>query len=107
MLRAIFQAFSYVCLAAALVAGVLDLTRSIADSGIVLTPLYTDWARFSAGTLDATRRMIEQYVHAVAWDPVFVTLLKAPSWAVFAILGVLFGMAARRRRRRWQENFEV
>jgi len=107
MLKGIFRIVSLVCLAVALVAGVLDLTRSIADSGLVLTPLHVDWARFSAGSLDATRSLIEQYLHPYLWDPVFTTLLRAPTWAVFALLSLVFGLAARRNRRRWQENFET
>ena len=107
MLKAIFRAVSLVCLAVALVAAVLDLTRSIADSSLVLTPFYVDWARFSPASLDLTRRFLEQYAHPFAWDPVFVTLLTAPTWVIFAVFAVLFGMAARRRPRRWQENFEV
>ena len=107
MLKAMFRAVSLVCLAVALVAAVLDVTRSIADTSVVFTPLYVDWARFSPGTLDTTRNFLERYIHAYAWDPAFVTLLRAPTWAVFVVLAILFAMAARRRSRRWQENFEV
>ena len=105
MLKAIFRAISLVCLAAALVAGVLDVTRSIADSRIVFTPLYIDWARFSKDTLESLKITVEQSAHPFLWDPVLVTLFKSPTWAIFAILSILFGLLARRRRRPWQENF--
>ena len=107
MLKAIFRAVSLVCLAVALVSAVLDVTRSIADSAVVMTPLHVDWARFSPGSLDLMRTFLEQYVHAYAWDPIFVTLLTAPTWLIFVLFSILFGVAARRRPRRWQENFEI
>ncbi|MCB1462775.1 MAG: hypothetical protein KDJ90_10215 [Nitratireductor sp.] len=105
MLRAIFRAISLVCLATALVAGVLDITRSIADSRIVLTPLHVDWARFGESSLASLKAIVEQSLHPLVWDPALVTLLKSPTWAIFGILSVLFGLLARRRRRPWQENF--
>ena len=107
MLRVIFRAISLTCLAVALVAGVLDLTRSIADSSLVMTPLYSDWGRFSPDSLAWLKTATEQSLSALVWDPVLVTLLKAPTWAVFAVLSLLFGLLVRRRRRRWQENFMV
>ncbi|MCG6856674.1 MAG: hypothetical protein LJE67_01250 [Salaquimonas sp.] len=105
MLRAIFRAISLVCLAIALVAGVLDITRSIADSHLVLTPLYADWSRFSQDSLVGLKTVIEQNLFPFVWDPVFATILKSPTWSIFGILSILFAVAARRRRRPWQENF--
>ena len=105
MLRAIFKAVSLVCLAAALVSGVLDLTRSIADQQLVMTPLVADWIRFSPETLATTRDAIVTHLHPWLWTPAMETLLRAPTWSVFAVLAVLFGMGARNRRRSWQENF--
>ena len=107
MFRAILRAISLVCLAIALVAGVLDVTRSIADSRLVLTPLYVDWGRFNPDSLLNLRTTIEQSVHPLVWDPVLVTVLKSPTWTIFGLLSILFGIMARRRRRPWQENFTV
>lgn len=105
MLRAIFKAVSLACLAVALVSGVLDVTRSIADQQLVLTPLISDWIRFSPDTLATTRDFIVEHLHPWLWTPAMETLLRAPTWSVFAVLSILFGMGARSRRRRWQENF--
>lgn len=104
MLNAIFRMASFLCLAVALVAGVLDVTRSIADKGIVLTPLMADWVHFSPQSLETVRVTLTK-VHPWLWSPGFETIVSAPSWAVFAVLSLIFATAVRRRRRRWQENF--
>jgi hypothetical protein len=104
MLSAIFRLSSFICLAVALVAGVLDLTRSIADRAMVITPLAADWARFSPDSLARVEDMLTK-VHPWLWSPGFETLAAAPSWAVFAALSLIFAAAVRTRKRRWQENF--
>jgi hypothetical protein len=104
MLSAIFRITSFLCLAVALVAGVLDLTRSIADKAVVMTPLKADWLHFSASSLDSVRETLTRF-HPWLWSPGFESLLAVPTWAVFAGLSFIFATAVRRRRRRWQENF--
>ncbi len=104
MLSAIFRISSFICLAVALVAGVLDLTRSIADRAVVMTPLAADWMRFSPQSLESVREALTK-VHPWLWSPGFETLASAPSWAVFAALSLVFAAAVRTRRQRWQENF--
>jgi hypothetical protein len=104
MLNAIFRIASFLCLAVALVAAVLDLTRSIADKAVVLTPLMADWMHFLPQSLDTVQQTLTQ-IHPWLWSPAFVTLVAAPSWAVFAALSLIFAAAVRRRRRRWQESF--
>jgi len=103
--RAFFRTLSLVSLAAALVAAVLDLTRSIADNRIVLTPLHDDWQRLAPSSLEAVRLWVSEALHPLVWSPVMESVLSAPSWTVLALLAIVFAMAARRRKRRWQENF--
>ncbi|MCB1449804.1 MAG: hypothetical protein KDJ67_06755 [Nitratireductor sp.] len=105
MFRALFRILSLLSLAMALVSGVLDLSRSIADSAVVFTPLHLDWERFNPGSLESVRQFVAEKMYPFVWDPVFVTLLKSPTWAVFAVLAFLFALGARNRRRRWQESF--
>ncbi len=105
MFRALMRMASVVFLAAALISGVLDLTRSIADSTLVLTPFSADWARYFPASMEAARRVVMENLHPLVWDPVLITLMSAPSWAVFCALWLIFAVAGRTRRRRWQENF--
>jgi hypothetical protein len=105
MLRGLFRILSLLCLALALVCGVLDVTRSIADSELILTPLHADWVRLNPTSLQNFREAVSAYTHPWVWDPVIVTVLKAPSWSIFALLSILLAILARRKRKRWQENF--
>jgi hypothetical protein len=105
MLRGFFRLASLLAMAIALVAGVLDLTRSIADKAVVMTPFLADWQRLSPATLDATRESVSQYLHPWFWSPVATTILSAPTWALLAGLAIGFGALSSRRRRRWQENY--
>ncbi len=105
MLGLVFRLASLVCLAIALIAGVLDLTRSIADKVLVMTPLQTDWLQYSPNSLSLLREAVITHVHPYLWSPVIETVLSAPTWAIFALFALIFAMAVRSRRRRWQENF--
>ena len=92
MLRALFRATSLLFLAIALISVVLDVTRSIADSSIVMTPLFIDWLRLSPTSLDGLRQATETYVHRFAWDPVMVTILRAPTWLAFGLAAILIAL---------------
>lgn len=105
LLRTLLRMLSLVLFAVAMVAAILDVTRSIADSQLVLTPLVDDWNRLNPQSLIAVQTWTTETLHRFVWDPVLVTLLRMPSWTFFALLAVLFALAARRRRSRWQENF--
>lgn len=105
MLKAAFRAISLFCLAVALVAGVLDITRTIANSEAILTPLGNDWADYGPASLAAVKRMFEASLPGFLWDPAALAVLRAPTWAVFAALTLLFAWLAKPARRRWQDNF--
>jgi len=106
MLKAFSRLLSLTSLATALVAAVLDMTRSIANSRIVFTPLSIDWTHVSDTSLSSVRDFMLANLPGFVWDPIFTAILNAPTWSVFGILALIFGILARQRRRRWQENFE-
>lgn len=105
MLGALFRLVAMVCFAIALVAGVLDLARSIADQALVLTPLHADWLRYSPNSLGLVHDLIVERIHPYVWSPMAERLLAAPTWSIFGIISMVFAMTARRRKHRWQENF--
>jgi ABC-type Fe3+ transport system permease subunit len=107
LIRTLIRSFSLVCFAAAIVAAVLDATRSIADSRLVTTSLAADWNHVSPRSLENLESWTIETLHPYLWDPILVNLLAAPTWAVFTVLALLFAFLARRRRRRWQEMFEA
>jgi hypothetical protein len=107
MLKTLSRILSMFALALALIAALLDLTRSIADSTIVMTPMGVDWLALSPVTLNLAQSSVEQYLHPLLWDPVIVTILKAPSWFVFAALWLVLALLGRRKKSRWQSRYEA
>lgn len=105
MLKSILRILALFALAMALITAVLDLTRSIADSTVVMTPLGIDWYNFSADTLNRARDIATEYLHPLVWDPVMQTVLQAPSWFVFGVLWFLLALAGRKRKSRWQDRY--
>ena len=105
MLKAIFRMLSVVFLVLAVILLVIDVTRSIADSAIVLTPLGQVWFDWSPDTLNLSQAVVQRYLHPYVWDPIIQSVLLAPGWSIFGILAVLFSMASRRRKDRWEQRF--
>lgn len=106
MLKPILRFLALFALATALITAVLDLTRSIADTALVMTPLGVDWFNFSPSSLNTAQATIQEYAHPLIWDPVIQTILLAPSWFVFGAIWLLLSLAGRKRRSRWQGRYE-
>ena len=75
MIRFFFRFLAVTSLAVAVILAVVDATRSIAASDLVLTPLGTSWFAVSPGTLNLAQAMVQRYVFPALWDPVIVTIL--------------------------------
>jgi hypothetical protein len=84
----------------ALITAVMDITRSIGASKMVLTPLGEAWSKIGEASLGAAQVSVETYIHPLVWDPVIVWVLLWPSWLIFAILAFVFMALGRRRRRK-------
>jgi hypothetical protein len=100
MIRFLFRLLSVFSLATAVVMAVIDATRSIAADGWVMTPLAESWRAFSPDTLAAAEEFTRDAMLPELWDPVAVTVLSAPGFAVFAVLALLFYAIGRRPERR-------
>ncbi len=86
--------------AVALVAAVIDGTKSIAASHFVSTPLGVHWVEFFPDSLEAARLSVQSQVPWL-WDPVIQWILMLPTWAVAGVLGALFVWLGTRRSRRY------
>jgi len=104
MFKSICRILALFSLSLALITAVLDITRSIADSALIMTPLGVDWFNFSPGTLNLAQATVQRYVHPFLWDPIIQTMLLSPSWFVFGVLWLLFALAGRKRKNTWQDN---
>ncbi|WP_428528680.1 hypothetical protein [Roseibium sp.] len=87
-------------LAIAILVGIADASRSIAESEVMLKPLGQLWFEMSPETLNLSQAVIQRYVHPAVWDPMLQTVLTWPAWAVFAGVGVLFLLLGGRRQKR-------
>ncbi len=101
----IFRMLALLSLLLAAVTAILDITRSIADSTIVMTALGQDWFNFSPSTLNFSQAMVQRYVHPAIWDPGIQTILQAPSWVVFGSLALIFALIGRRKKPQWQDQY--
>jgi len=86
----LFKILGLFTLALALVLAVLDITRSITASEMVLTSLASTWANISPATLEASRDAVQIWTHPVLWDPILLFLLQLPSWLVFWLVAMIF-----------------
>ena len=97
MIRFIFRALATIALAAAVLAGLLDATRTVARDELVATPIGSDLALVAPQWIATVRE-------AVAGYPLVPTLvdglLALPAWIVFAVLALVFGALGQIRRAR-------
>lgn len=98
MLRLIFRFIALMLLAAAFAALVIDGAKSLSDSTLVLTPLGKTLFALFPTRFPLLQPAIERHVSPFLWDPVVVSILLAPTWAVAGLIGALLMRLTRRRR---------
>ena len=99
MFRFLFRLMATIALSISVIMAVLDVTRTIAASALVLTPLRDSWLAASPDTLAATQTFLVEKIHPLAWDPVAVFLLGLPGFVVFAVLALLLYAVGHRPER--------
>ncbi|WP_274626819.1 hypothetical protein [Arvimicrobium flavum] len=100
MIRFLFRFLAAIALAIAVIMAVLDATRTVAASELVMTPLVDSWTAMSPDSLEAAQAFVSSRLHPLVWDPVATSLLALPGFAVFALLSLgLFAIGHRPVRR--------
>ena len=89
-----------IALAIAVIMAVLDATRTVAASRLVLTPLEASWRSVSPGTLAAAEQFVRMKVQPLLWDTVIDWILRQPGFAVFAVMAPLLYMTGYKPPRR-------
>ncbi len=91
-------------IAGALVALVVDGTKTIAAETLTVTPLGQTWYSISPSTLIAAQSFVQEkvetYIGHWLWDPLIVWILLLPTWLVLGLLGAWLVYIGRKRRLR-------
>ena len=90
MVRFFFRFLALLFLVGAVIAAVIDSSRSIAASALSLTTFGEFWGAYSPDSLGAVRNWAPQYLSAQLWAAVSNFLLAMPTVAVLMALAVLF-----------------
>lgn len=99
MFKALLRLSSMVLLAIAVIMAVLDATRSIAASMLIMTPLGRSWASLSPESLRQFEGWVISTLPGFLWDPIMLMLLGLPGFAIFAGVALLLALAGHRRWR--------
>jgi hypothetical protein len=98
MIRFLFRLFGLLCLATAFLLLVYDGTKSIAANQLYFTSVRMLWDLVNAASLANLKPLILPYAGGFFWDPVMLTILAAPAWSLFGVLGMLLILAGRRKK---------
>lgn len=99
-MRLLLRVLGTLLIACALILLIIDGTRSLAASGIVLTPLETTWTQIHEASLLGLRQFLETRLFGPLIAPVVNAVLGFPGWAVIGVPGLLLAWAGRSRRER-------
>ncbi|MER9236611.1 hypothetical protein NKI56_32130 [Mesorhizobium sp. M0622] len=99
MFRFVFRLAAMIALSISVIMAVLDATRSVAASALVMTPLNTSWLAVSPDTRSAFESFVRDKVNPLLWDGAIAWVLNQPGFAVFAALAfILYAIGYRRQR---------
>jgi len=87
VVRFLLRLIGYLSVAAGFVALVIDGARSIANAGLRFTPLSEVLTAVIHERYQSIQPAIERNLHPWLWDPLLLTLLRAPVAAAALLLG--------------------
>jgi hypothetical protein len=99
MIRFLFRLIGLVLLAAGFIFLIYDGTRSIAGNMILMTTLESAWNTLLSTGPDKYRSAIDRIGVPWLWDPVIRSVLKQPTWLVLGILGAIFMLLGRSKKK--------
>jgi hypothetical protein len=99
-MRLLFRLLGTWLLGIALILLIIDGTRSLAESGLVMTPLGETWNQLHAASLVELQNFLSSRFFGPILNPVVSGLLGLPGWIVFAVPGGLLAWMGRTRRAR-------
>lgn len=96
----LIRILGYVLLLAGVVALGAEILRSLEAGYWQSLPLGEVWYGLDRGSLNGIQVLLERYLWDYLWDPVLLTVLLLPAWAVLGVPGLLILAFARRQRRK-------
>ncbi|HLH95487.1 MAG TPA: hypothetical protein VKW08_10260 [Xanthobacteraceae bacterium] len=99
MIRFLFRFVGLLGLALSFVFLVYDGTRSIANRAVEMTTVEGFWNEVLQKSPQDLLRPLTAPLAPWLWDPVTVSLLRAPIWLVLAILASLLMILGRKKKR--------
>ncbi len=100
MIRTLLRGAGAVLLAVAFILLNRDVNKTLDAVAIHVTKLGDAWYAVNPTSLQLLQPAIERHIAQWLWDPVMLSVLTAPAWIVFAIVGALLMLAGRRNPRR-------
>ena len=97
-MRFILRFFSLLCLAAAVIVGIIDSIQSVAAESMVLTPLGAALFSINPDVLAAAETYFQTHISAAFWDSVVEWLLLQPAVVVFLVWSLVFWLLAFKRQ---------
>ena len=101
MIRLFFRFIALLSLAGAVVAAVVDSSRSIAASTLSLTSFGEVWSGFAPDSLGKVQELGTQYLGASFWSAVSNFILAMPAVAILMALALLFYAIGYKRENRY------
>jgi len=100
-MRFLFRLAATIALAVAVIMAVVDATRTVAASQLVMTPLATSWTSTSPRTLESFRHLIQTKAGPTAWDWFVTIVLNQPGFIVFGVLALVLYLVGHKRQPRF------
>lgn len=99
-MRLLLRIIGTTLLAAALILGILDGTRSLGENALVITSLGATWEAVHAPSLAALYEFLETRFFGPLLEGLIAGVLGFPGWAVLGVPGALLAWLGRSKRTR-------
>src|ERR1700681_2216465 len=98
MIATLLRAAGIVMLTLAIIVLNRDINKTLDSATVHITKLGDAWYAIHSTSLQLLQPAIERHVAVWLWDPVALSVLTAPTWLVFAVLGAVLMLLGRKKK---------